>query len=65
MPKDVMIILLIYMMILNYIYIFKHDKPDDYKEYFKYISDIKNNLTYIKVARPAQRTTVDTEILIH
>ena len=25
---------------------FKHDKPDDYKEYIKYISDIKNNKTY-------------------
>ena len=26
--------------------LFKHDKPDDYKEYIKYISDIKNNKTY-------------------
>ena len=25
---------------------FKHDKPDDYKEYIKYNSDIKNNKTY-------------------
>jgi len=25
---------------------FKYDRPDDYKEYIKYISDIKNNKTY-------------------
>ncbi len=25
---------------------FKHDKPDDYKEYIKYISDIQDNKTY-------------------
>ena len=25
---------------------FKHDKPDDYKEYIKYISDIKNDKTH-------------------
>ena len=25
---------------------FKHDKPDDYKEYIKYILDIQDNKTY-------------------
>ena len=25
---------------------FKHDKPDDYKEYIKYINDIENYKTY-------------------
>ena len=27
---------------------FKHDKPDDYKEYIQYITDIKANKTYEK-----------------
>ena len=25
---------------------FRHDKPDDYKEYIKYISDIRKDLIY-------------------
>ena len=25
---------------------FKHDKPDDYKEYIQYLTDIKNNKTH-------------------
>ena len=27
---------------------FKHDKPDDYKEYIQYLTDIKNNKTHKK-----------------
>jgi hypothetical protein len=35
------------MRILNYINLFfKHDKPDDYKEYIQYITDIKDNKTH-------------------